>query len=396
MNPEACFLSEGAVEDLPRRPTRAVVDCQALVHNLQTIEARLVPGADVLAVVKADAYGLGAGPIALALQQNGVKWFGVAMLEEGLELRRAGIKERILVLGGLYPQQEPLAWKNHLTPVISSCEQLKAWHACACQYQQTLSYHLKLDTGMGRLGVLPGELPHLLEMAQQLPGVQMEGVMTHFACADAPQDGTTSEQIRLFRQLLQRIRQAGHQPRHIHAANSAGLFNFPQLEATLVRPGLFLYGARPWEQERLQPQPVLHLYSRIVSIKELPPGTGVSYGHQYITAETRRVAAVPVGYADGYSRLLSGTGQVLVQGCRAPVLGAVCMDWLMIDVTGIPEAQEGDTVTLFGSDGQAWLSAEEVAGWAGTIAYELFCGVGKRVPRLYVNGAPWQCMEAAS
>ncbi len=369
------------------RPTHVEIDLDALKHNYR--QARLQAGDHrrILAVVKADAYGHGAARVAPVLQGCGADLFGVAMVEEGVDLRRAGIERPILVLGGIYPGQEKAIFRHRLTPALFDLNVARRLDAVARAGGHVWPYHLKIDTGMGRVGFRPEELPTVLPQLSSLKGLSMEGVISHLAVADQPGHLFTAEQVERFRNSLHTVRSAGFSPEHIHLSNSASLFadDFP--EANLVRPGIVLYGGLPAENLAglLDLRPVMSFRTSVVQVKEVPAGTGVSYGHRFLAKRPTVLAAIPVGYADGYSRHLSCKGEVLLRGRRAPVAGTVCMDWTMLDVTDIPGVQAGDEVTLLGRDNGAIITAEEWAARIGTISYEVFCQVSKRVPRIYTE-----------
>ncbi len=370
------------------RPTYVEIDLAALQHNFVQARRQAGEGRELLAVVKADAYGHGAARVAPALQQAGADLFGVAMVEEGLELRRAGVSRPILVLGGLYPGQEEELLAHDLVPVIFDLETARRLNARAAADGRRLSYHLKLDTGMGRVGFRPEELPAVLAALAKLQGLVMDGLISHLAVADEPDHPFTAEQAERFRSALAQVRQAGFAPRHIHLSNSAALFSQQFPECNLVRPGIVLYGGLPAScfADRLDLRPVMSFRTSVAQVKQVPVGTGVSYGHRFVAERPTRLAAIPVGYADGYSRNLSNVGQVLVRGRRVPVAGTVCMDWTLIDVTDIPQVQVGDEVTLLGRDNGQSITAEEWAQAIGTINYEVFCQISKRVPRVYLGG----------
>lgn len=370
------------------RPTYVEIDLAALQHNFRQARRQAGDGCELLAVVKADAYGHGADRVAPALQQAGADLFGVAMVEEGVELRRVGVSRPILVLGGVYPGQEAELLAHELVPVIFDLETAYRLNALALAAGQRLPYHLKLDSGMGRLGFRPEELPATLAALAEWPGLVMDGLISHLAVADDSNHPLTAEQAGLFRAALAQVRAAGFAPRHIHLSNSAALFSQQFPECNLVRPGIVLYGGLPAPDfaEHLDLRSVMSFRSAVAQLKEIPAGTGVSYGHRFIAGRPTRLAAVPVGYADGYSRQLSNVGEVLVRGRRARVAGAVCMDWILIDVTDIPQVAVGDEVTLLGRDNGQVITAEEWAQRIGTINYEVFCQISKRVPRLYLGG----------
>ncbi len=370
------------------RPTYVEIDLAALQHNFRQARHQAGDGCALLAVVKADAYGHGADRVAPALQQAGADLFGVAMVEEGVELRRVRVSRPILVLGGVYPGQETELLAHELVPVIFEMETARRLNALALADGRRLSYHLKLDSGMGRLGFRAEELPATLTALAELPGLVMDGLISHLAVADDPTHPFTAEQAGLFREALSLVRAAGFTPRYIHLSNSAALFSQQFPECNLVRPGIALYGGLPAPDfaERLDLRPVMSFRTAVAQLKEVPAGTGVSYGHRFVAGRSTRLAAIPVGYADCYSRHLSNVGEVLIRGRRARVAGTVCMDWTLIDVTDIPQVQVGDEVTLLGSDNGQSITAEEWAQRIDTINYEVFCQVSKRVPRFYLGG----------
>ena len=372
---------------LGHRPTHVEIDLEALRHNLQQACRQAGPNRQVLAVVKADAYGHGAARVAPALQAAGADCFGVAMVEEGVELRRAGIVRPILVLGGIYPGQEDEVGRHALTPCLFDLAAARRLNSFALASGSVFPFHLKLDTGMGRVGFRPEELSAVLSEFAVLKGLTMEGVITHLALADEPEHPFTDEQLRLFRGCLGQIRAAGFAPRYTHLANSAALFSRDIPECNLVRPGIVLYGSLPSAHfaGRLDLRPVMSFRTSVTQLKTVPAGTGISYGHRFRASQPTTLAAIPVGYADGYSRHLSCQGEVLVRGQRAKVAGTVCMDWTLIDVSHIPNVVVGDQVTLLGRDNGNLISAEEWAARVGSISYEVFCQVSKRVPRIYTE-----------
>lgn len=365
------------------RPTYVEIDLDALRHNFRQVRERAGQDCGTLVVVKADAYGHGAVQVAPVLEKAGADMFGVAIVEEGVELRRAGISRPILVLGGIYPGQEETLLEQDMVPCLYDIEAARRLDAAAAQRGQVCPFHLKIDTGMGRVGYLPDELGEVLDALSRLENLQLEGVVSHLAVADEPDNPFTSEQVERFRQCLVRVRQAGFSPKYVHISNSAALFTRDLPECNLVRPGIVLYGALPSEpfRELLDLRPVMSFRSAVAQVKNVPAGSGISYGHRFVAERPSAIAAVPVGYADGFNRLLSCRGEVLIRGRRAPVAGTVCMDWILIDVTDIPGVAVGDEVTLLGRDNGNVVSAEEWAQKVDTIPYEVFCGVSKRVPR---------------
>jgi alanine racemase len=345
----------------------------------------------MLAVVKADAYGHGFMDISRELELLGVNAFGVAFLAEGIQLRKSGIDRPILLLGGVYPGQERKCIGFNLSTVVFTMEQALALNQAAGKLFRKAQVHLKIDTGMGRLGIPYPETPAFLNEISRLPNIELEGIMSHFASADELDEGGlhfTRQQAERFEWVMSETRKAGFSPRYVHIANSAATFlrNIPG--CNLVRPGIALYGALPSSdfQGKLSLRTVMKLKSRIAMLKWVEPGTTISYARRYTAPKKTLIASVPVGYADGYCRSLTNRGEALVRGQRARVTGTVCMDWIMLDVTGIKNVSVGDEVVLMGNDSFGnCIHAEELAAAAGTIPYEFFCGISKRVPRVYIK-----------
>lgn len=362
------------------------MDLAALVRNLRTLRS-VAAGAAVLAMVKADAYGHGAALVAPALEAEGVELLGVALIEEGLALRRAGLTTEILVLGGAYEGGWEAMVSAGLCPAVFRVDHLEALAEAARRLGAKPRAHLKVDTGMARLGAQPQEVAGLLVRARALQ-VDIQGVMSHFANADLADAAVTEDQLRKFQAVLSEVETAGVRPRWRHLANSAALVALPEARdgttLNLVRPGLALYGISPapWIVPPRALEPVLSWKTAVVHLKTVPPGTAVSYGGTWTARRTTRIATLPVGYADGYPRRLSNRGQVLVRGQRAPVVGRVCMDLCMVDVTDVPGAAVGDEVVLLGRQAGAEVGAVEVAQWLETMPYEVLCGIGARVPRV--------------
>lgn len=374
------------------RPTFAEINLTALQHNFRVIRSSLPCTTEILAVVKADAYGHGFEEISRELENLGVNAFGVAFLGEGVQLRKNGIDKPILLLGGVYPGQERRCIGLNISTTIFSLEQARALDQAASSLfrKAKAQVHLKIDTGMGRLGIPHREVPAFLQELRKLPNINLEGIISHFASADElDEQGQhfTRLQVERFEWVMAETRKAGFEPRYIHIANSAGTLLRDIDGCNLVRPGITLYGALPSPdfQGRLDLQPVMRLKSRIAMLKWVNPGTTISYARRFTASDKTLIASVPVGYADGYPRALTNKGEVLVRGQRARVTGTVCMDWIMLDVTGIAGVAVGDEVLLMGADASGnCIHAEELATWVGTIPYEIFCGI-KRVPRIYVN-----------
>ena len=372
---------------MPIRPTRAEIDLGALTRNLETLHTA-APGVDVLAVVKADAYGHGAVPISRALEAAGVRFLGVALVEEGLVLRQAGLKSDILVLGGAYDGGWEAMVEHQMIPVVFRPEHMTALDAAAGARGTTARAHLKVDTGMGRLGVLPADVPAFLEAARGSRRISLEGLCSHFANADLADAALTAQQVIRFRTALGQMRAAGFEARWRHLSNSAGLLALPEardgMEMNLARPGLALYGLQPapWLRPPRVLEPVLSWKTAVVHLKTVPTGTPISYGSTWTAPRPSRIATLPVGYADGWSRLLSNRGAVLVRGTRAPIVGRVCMDLCMVDVTDLPAVEVGDEVVLIGRQGAETQDAHQLAALQSTIAYDVLCAIGARVPRV--------------
>ena len=364
------------------RPTEARIELAALAHNLREAQ-RLAPRSRVLAVVKADAYGHGAVACARAFVGAGADWLGVALVEEGLELRRAGLQAPVLVLGGQYVDYRILL-REKLTPVVYRADQLDGLAAAARDTSITAEAHLKLDTGMGRIGVLPAELPALLEHAQRRPEVRLTGLCSHFANADLRDPAATSTALQLFDEGRRAVLASGQRLQLCHLSNSAAVMSLPASHHDMVRPGLMLYGVAPGRsfEGLAKLQPALTWATAVSHLKRVPAGTPISYGHRWIAQRESLIATLPVGYADGYRRALTNKGQVLVCGKRAPIAGTVCMDMCMVDVTDVAGVRLGSEVVLLGRQGDETITATELADLGGTIPWEVFCAIGQRVPKI--------------
>ncbi len=367
------------------RPTRAEVDLGAIAHNLEVVR-RTVP-ARVLAVVKADAYGHGVVPVALRLQEEGVDGFGVALAEEGLELREAGIASDIVVLNGVYGSAHAEVLDAGLSPVVYDIGQVEAFaRAAARQGNESgrFAIHLKIDTGMSRLGVPATKLRAFLEALADHPAAHVRGLMTHLASADLD-DGTSAEQLRLFDESLELVRSFGHRPSVVHAANSAATFKQSSATYDMVRPGIALYGIEPCANASSELEPAMRIRTEIIAMRELQVGAHVGYHGTFVARRPTRLATVPVGYGDGLLRATSNRGAMLVGGLRCPIVGLVSMDLTTIDVTDVPAAAVGDEAVVLGRQGDARITGEELAEAAGTIPYEILTSVSRRVPRVYLG-----------
>jgi alanine racemase len=369
------------------RPTWAEIDLDAIRHNVREVKRTLPETTELMAVVKANGYGHGAGPVAKAALSAGATQLAVASVDEAIELRQEGIEAPILVLGYTDPAHahEVVAWK--LTQTVYELRLATALNRAAEQAQTTAKVHLKVDTGMGRIGVRGvEETVALLKQLREVPAIFVEGIFTHLATADEADRSYAEEQIAQWEKICRALE--GIKYRHL--SNSAAILHHPSGSTeplgNMVRLGISLYGYYPSKDvpKKVPLRPALRFVSQIVHLKVVPAGTKISYGATYVTTGERTwIATVPVGYADGYSRLLSGKGQALVRGVRVPVVGRVCMDQLMLDVSAVPDAQVGDEVVLYGRQGEETISLEEVAERIGTITYEVCCDLGRRVPRVY-------------
>ncbi len=357
----------------------------ALRANLGTARRLAGPGVAILAVVKADAYGHGDVETARVLCEEGVRHLGVADAAEGARLREAGIDAAIVVLGSVYAEDAAALARHSLVPVVPNLELPRHLDAYGAEHGVEFPCHLKLDTGMGRLGLLPAAIDEWLPELDTLRAVKIEGVMSHFATAEQPASPSCRGQLHAFRRALERMRAAGHRSGLAHMANSAALMGLPEARFDMVRPGGMLYGiySHPPLAERVRLAPALTWKTRVLQLKTLPKHSPVSYGGTFVTRRRSVIATLPVGYADGYKRALSNKASVLIRGRRVPVVGRVTMDLTMVDVTGIDGVAPGDEVILLGRQGNEAVSAEEMASWADTISYEILTSIGRHIPRRY-------------
>jgi alanine racemase len=385
-----CFFTHGVgnivmkMSSFSGRPTVGEVDLGALEFNYRQIQKRIPEGVKLLAVVKADAYGHGAIPVSLKLERLGVEYLGVAIPEEGVELRKGGVKTPILVLGGIFGGEIDEIFHFQLTPVIFRKDSLKLLSREAGKRRRKVKVHLKVDTGMGRLGVPLCLWPDFLKEVRRTPNIEIEGILSHFSMAEEERD-YTQNQWKGFQRAVVMAHEMEISYRYLHMSSSATLTTFPVYSAKLVRPGIMLYGSYPSStfQALIPLKPVMTLKTRIHFLKSVPPGTRISYGGTFTAKRESVIATLPIGYADGYSRHLSNHGEVLIRGKRAPVVGKVCMDFIMVDVTDIPHVSVGDEVVLMGRQRKEQITVEEIAGKINSISYEVLCSIGKRVPRVY-------------
>jgi len=371
-------------------PTWAEVSVDALRQNFRTVRKHVGEDVSICAVVKADAYGHGAAACARALESEGAPWFGVTGTEEAMALRRAGIKARLLLMTGIWKGEEDQVVADHLTPVVWEEWHVQRLEGAAANKQTVLPVHLKIDTGMTRLGASREALPGVCAAIASSGHLKLEGVSTHFASVRDPEK--TRKQVALFEEALTILIVNGLRPVLVHMANSAAILSRSETWKTMVRPGIALYGySRSRAASAAQPaevaaplRPVLSWKTRVIALKEVAVGQGVGYGGTFVTQQRTRLAVLPVGYADGFHRLLSNRGRVIVRGEYAPVAGRVSMDLTTVDVTGIPGVEVGDEVILLGECNGKHIDAGEHARICETIPYEILCSISKRVPRVYV------------
>jgi len=393
--------------DLKMRPVWAEVSLSALSHNLRAIKDYVNPKGEkrktprkVLSIVKGNGYGHGGPQVARALEKAGSDWFGVTCTEEGIAVRKASVRKPILVLTSFVSGEEQRMLQHDLTPVIHRCEQLHLLERAAARYakRKPVSFHLKIDSGMNRLGISPGDVDCFAKQLEKCKHLRVGGVMTHFASSEVFTNTRTGVQTReqeeRFHAALERLRALGVDPGLVHLANSAAIVTRPETWADMVRPGAILYGYHPGydpvEQRaefelRLALKPVMSLRARIISLRNIPAGAGVGYDEAFVTERPTRIAVLAAGYGDGLHRSLGNRGSVLVRGKLAPVVGIVSMDVTMIDVTDIRDAEIGDVATIYGTDGEHTHPAHLVARSIGTVTSDLLCAVTQRVPRVYVS-----------
>lgn len=366
------------------RPTWAEINLNNIAYNIDSIRKVVSPCADILVTVKADAYGHGIVPVSKKLVSLGIKYLGLASIDEGIILRNSAINCNILILGGIFPKDAQAIIRYNLTQTVFTKELACALNKAAQKAGRKANIHIKVDTGMGRLGVWHQDALSFVRGIKQLKFVNIEGIFTHLSCADTD-CVFTNRQISAFADLVQKLDASSMHIPLRHAANSSGLLNFKHSYFNLVRPGIIVYGLYPSECLAIKLRPALSLKTKIVYLKKVPKGRSISYGRTYITKEDTLIATLPIGYGDGYPRALSNKAEVLVKGKKAKVAGRVCMDQIMIDVGHINNVKTGDTVVLIGRSGKNIISAEDLAALSKTICYEITCGIGSRVPRVYVD-----------
>jgi len=365
--------------------TWAEIDLGAIAHNIKAIKKLMGPSVGVMAVVKANAYGHGAVPVAGAALSAGADWLAVNRVEEGIALRQAGIQARILVLGYCLPGLAAAVVEHDLTPAVTTLATATVLANKASSLNRIIHVHLKIDTGMGRFGLLPEEVVDFARALQKLAPLQLEGIFSHFATADEADSTFSRQQLETFRNVVSAVEAAGIGLPVQHLANSAAGMILPEAHHHLVRLGIAMYGLRPssdidWP---VSLRPVMTLKTRVARLRLLPAGASVGYGRTYLAPGPTPIALAPVGYGDGYPRLCSNRGSMLVRGQRAPIAGRVSMDQTSLDVSGIGGATQDDEIVVFGRQGEAEITAEEVARWAETINYEIVTRLAERVPRVY-------------
>jgi alanine racemase len=376
----------------PLSYNRVEIDISALQANFQAIQETVGPQIKIMAVVKSDAYGHGLIECAQALSSAGARTFGVAEVWEGVRLRKAGLKGDIIVLLGGSSESYIDVIEHKLTPVVFDVDYLTGLSNEAARFKREAEVHLKVDVGMGRIGIMPDAVESYISLVKRLPGISLSGMLSHFPVADEINSlQTTHEQLSYFKNVLADLKTEKSGKIISHIANSAALIYFPKSHLDMVRPGISLYGCYPdgsparakTAVPKLELRPVMSFKTQVIQIKEVNPGYGISYGHTFVTRRKSRIAVLPVGYADGYLRKLSNRAQVLINGRRAPVCGRVCMNATLVDVTDLPPVHTGDEVVLLGKQGDEEISADEMAQWMETISYEVLCLFGSFNERVY-------------
>jgi alanine racemase len=372
-----------------QRPTWVEIDLDALAANFHLVKKRVGLGVNVMAVVKANAYGHGAVECARRLEREGADWFGVALPEEGIQLREAGITQPILCLAGFWQEQAAALLQSQLVPVVYRLDMIEALDRAAGERGVIADVHVKIDTGMGRLGVRYDDVSEFAPFLKKFNNIRVTGFMTHFAAADEPSCGPlTHDQIERFNESMATFQAHGFKPALYHLANSAGIFGQPAARGNMVRPGGVLYGLwrdilAPADRE-VALKPVMSLHTRITLVKWVPAGETVGYGCTFEASRKTLVATVPIGYDDGYMRGLSNRSHAIIRGTYANVIGRISMDLTIIDVTNVPGVAVDDEVTLIGTRSHLSVTAEDLAKIAGTLSYEVTCGIGQRVPRIFL------------
>ena len=397
--PDAAALAMTRKIKFDGRPVWAEISLADILHNLKIIRRHVGARRKILAVVKANAYGLGSVPISKALAKAGVEWLGVTCSSEGIELREAGIRKRILVLTGFWAGEEEILLRHDLTPTVTRLEQLKQLERAAARAARRKKnlrarFHLKINTGMNRLGIEPGEVDAFAAELSRCPHLLLEGTYTHFASAEDFTSDQTARQERKFSAALERLRELGVSPGLVHLANSGAICARPSTWGDLVRPGAILYGYHqgfdPPEKKaevkaEMELRPCLSLRARIISLRDVAAGEGVGYGARFVTERASRIAAIAAGYADGLVRARTNRGVALLRGRRVPLVGTISMDLATVDATEVPGAAVGDIVTIYGADGADSIEVSDAAREIGTVTSDLLCALGRRVRRFYIS-----------
>jgi alanine racemase len=373
-----------------QRPTWSEIDLNSLAFNFRSVKEFVGNDIRYMAVVKADAYGHGAVACAKRLEAEGVDWFGVAIPEEGVELRSAGISKPILCLGGFWQGQETLLFEYDLATVIYSTGMAESLNNAAFEHNTIAKIHLKIDTGMGRVGFTLSEIDAFIEKALKLKNLEVEGIMTHFAAADdLSENAFTNLQIERFNNVVRRFAGIGINPKYQDLANSPGAIAHQNSHGNMVRLGGVLYGlggdVLPADIEKPELRPVMSLRTTIAQLKVVSKGTPLGYSKTFTTQRDSLIATIPMGYHDGLPRSLSNRGQVIINGAKAPIVGRISMDWTIIDVTEIKDVKVGDNVIVIGKQSESLILAEDLSRELGTISYEITCGISRRVPRVFVG-----------
>lgn len=365
------------------RPTWAEIDLGAIRHNFNQVKNLIGSNVKILVAVKADAYGHGIVPVSQTLLESGADYLGVASIDEAMHLRQAGIKKPILIFTNALPKEIDTVVRYDITQTVCTTDTIKMLDESAKKQKKLARVHIKVDTGMGRLGVWHKEAVNFVKKILHLKNINIEGIYTHFPSADEDDATFTHKQIENFSRLIETLAKNKIHILFRHAANSMAVIGFKKAHLNLVRPGLMIYGLYPRTDLNIKLKPAMSFKTKIIYLKDTPPGRTISYGRTHITKTHTKIATIPVGYADGYNRLLSNRAQVLVKGTRCPVVGMICMDHSMVDVGRIKNINVGDEVVLFGRQGKQKITVEELASLCGTIPYEIVCWVSKRVPRVY-------------
>jgi alanine racemase len=370
-----------------KHPTVAVIDLQALTENLSQIQKWVGYDKKVIPIVKADAYGHGAVEVSREIIKSGYNLLGVGFIEEAIRLRTAGIQSEIIVFCGITNGQEQELVRESFEPVVYTKEIISILSKECLKQNKKVSIHLKLDSGMGRLGFSFNEIEEAISLALNSPGIVLKGILTHFAEAYSENNEFTRHQISLMNRLIQNLKQKNIPVPMIHAANSGGIYFFREAHFDAVRPGILLYGAKPAKKipDAFNLKQVMTLKSKIIQLKKIDKNSSISYSRTFITKRDSIIATVPIGYADGYMRSLSNRVSALIDGKRVRQVGIICMDMSMFDVTDIPDIKTGTEVILIGQEGDDIISVDNIADLAGTIPYEIFCHIGNRVKRKYIN-----------